>query len=73
MAENYNSAYTGAEIDAGIAKANSALQPTAQTLDDEQKAQVKSNLGITDVAVDTTLTVSGAAADAAVAAAAGAG
>lgn len=29
MAEYYNGAYTGVEIDSGIAKANSAVQPTA--------------------------------------------
>ena len=64
MAYQYNSAYTGPEIDAAIAKAQKAIITDTQTLDDAQKQQVKTNLGITDVKTDTTLTVSGAAADA---------
>lgn len=46
---DYNSAFTGAEIDAGITKANSSIQPTgAQTLSNKTLEGVVLNDGYTE-------------------------
>ena len=90
MAEQYNSAYLGAQIDMAVARAMTALQPAAQTFEDAQKTQIRENINAQEklsgtegqvvgfdadgnavaqdgVETDATLSVEGAAADAAAA------
>ena len=70
MADQYNSAFTGAEIDAAIqsVKDNDGklVKVTEQSLTDEQKAQARTNIGAgtSNVELAANLTTSGKAADA---------